>query len=351
MTEKRAAPDRVHVLIAEDEADVRVLLQRELRDRGFEVTAVSDGEQAQQILARETFTLVITDIRMPGMDGVELTRLIKQQTPDTEVIIITGFASVESAAEAVRLGAADYLTKPLGDLDNIHSSVDRALEAHDQRQLARHRMLTLEALRDGLASLLDRLPLGIVLLDARGRILQVNHIGRILLDEQQGLSMREGEELVQGRTRDLSRLRELIGGAAGGLEEPGRRVGGVSTLSRREERADLSCWVTPVNIDGKQRIEEEPAAAVFIGDPERRVVTTEELLCRLYPLTPTEGRLAAILMQGKSVDQVANEMQISTNTARTHLKRVFSKTNTSRQGELISLLLSGPALLRLDQDL
>jgi DNA-binding CsgD family transcriptional regulator len=70
-------------------------------------------------------------------------------------------------------------------------------------------------------------------------------------------------------------------------------------------------------------------------------------LCELHGLTPAEARLAAALVRGFSLEEAAAELVISRNTARTHLKRVFAKTGTCRQGELISLLLSGPALVQL----
>jgi DNA-binding CsgD family transcriptional regulator len=108
----------------------------------------------------------------------------------------------------------------------------------------------------------------------------------------------------------------------------------------------LSLLVTPLSVDCEPLPPGEPSTAIFVSDPEQRVETAEEMLCRLYALTPTEARLAAILMQGKSLEDAGSELEVSTNTARTHLKRIFSKTGTTHQGDLISLLLSGPALFQ-----
>jgi DNA-binding CsgD family transcriptional regulator len=87
------------------------------------------------------------------------------------------------------------------------------------------------------------------------------------------------------------------------------------------------------------------SAALFVSDPERRPGTVDELLCRQYGLTPAEARIACLLTQGRSVSACAAELSISLNTARTHLKRVYSKTSTHGQSDLVSLLLSSPAPL------
>ncbi len=122
--------DRTHqarILIVDDEADVRHLLAREIGDRGHEVVAAVDGAQAVQEMGRGDFDVVLTDIRMPGMDGIDLTRWIKRTRPYTNVIVMTGYGSLESANTAVQVGAFDYLLKPFGEMDLVISSIDRAL--------------------------------------------------------------------------------------------------------------------------------------------------------------------------------------------------------------------------------
>ena len=95
------------ILVVDDEDDVRLLLEHEIRDLGHAVTIASDGKSAIAEMEQRLFDIVITDIRMPGMDGVQLTKWIKDNRPETDVIIITGYASVDTAAEALRLGRGD----------------------------------------------------------------------------------------------------------------------------------------------------------------------------------------------------------------------------------------------------
>jgi FixJ family two-component response regulator len=329
--------------VVEDDDEVRCLLQREIEEQGHPVTPVGDAELALTALRERSFSIVITDIRMPGMDGVELTQLIKQDWPDTEVIIITGFASIDSATKAVRFGASDYLTKPFGDLNRIHESIDRALEKIGERSATRLQISDLTTRYESLKIVVNQLPMGVIIIEARGEVLMTNQAAETILTQADGLTISDTRRLHGSRAEDTARLRKLLDLASGAAEQP--RHGGAITLPRPSGRADLSLLVIPLATDRAQ-ITKGPATAVFVSDPEQRVETPAALLCRLYGLTPTEARVAAILMQGKSVEDAGNELSMRTNTARTHIKHIFQKTTTKNQGDLISLLLSGPALLR-----
>ena len=92
--------------------------------------------------------------------------------------------------------------------------------------------------------------------------------------------------------------------------------------------------------------EHEPAAALFLSDPEDEAHIDDAMVRRLYGLTPAEARLAVLLAQGHHLDEVGDILKISIHTARTHLKRIFGKTNTSSQSDLIRLVLSAPPPIR-----
>lgn len=104
--------ERHSILIVDDEASIREFLEIMLKREGYAVEACASAEEALKTLSRANFSVVITDIAMPGMNGVELLHKVKQKNPDTAVIIITAHGSTESAVEAMKLGASDYLTKP-----------------------------------------------------------------------------------------------------------------------------------------------------------------------------------------------------------------------------------------------
>jgi diguanylate cyclase (GGDEF)-like protein len=116
------------ILVVDDEETIRSMLSQVLTEVGHEVTAVESGEEALEHFQREPFPLVITDIRMGGMDGIELLKEIRQLNVETQVLMITSYASMETAISALRAGAYDYLIKPFEDLDLITAAVDRAIE-------------------------------------------------------------------------------------------------------------------------------------------------------------------------------------------------------------------------------
>src|SRR5438445_1638505 len=108
----RLAHKGLRVLFADDERSLQEFMRSELPQLGHEVTVCPDGKAAVKTLEKNTFDAAILDLRMPGLTGIEVLEQLKQVSPDTEVIIMTGHASVETAIDAVRLGAFDYITKP-----------------------------------------------------------------------------------------------------------------------------------------------------------------------------------------------------------------------------------------------
>src|SRR5215475_11943275 len=121
-----AMPD-TRVLIVDDERSMRELLAIMLKQAGHEVTVAEGGEQAVEIIKSESFDLVITDLRMRKVDGIAVLRAAKEHSPSTVVLVVTAFASTETAIEAMKLGAYDYVTKPF-KLDEIKLTIANALE-------------------------------------------------------------------------------------------------------------------------------------------------------------------------------------------------------------------------------
>ncbi len=115
------------ILIAEDESVLRQSLAELLSDEGYVVHQASDGKEAFGLILKQPVDLVLTDIRMPQMDGIELLAKLQQTAPQTPVIIVTAYGTVESAVAAMRSGAHDYLLKPV-NFDDVLLKVERAIE-------------------------------------------------------------------------------------------------------------------------------------------------------------------------------------------------------------------------------
>src|SRR5262249_19249138 len=120
------------ILVADDEAGVRESLAEVLRDAGYAVETAVDGSAALAALDNYEFAVVITHLRMPGADGLAVLRKLREVAPQTVPLVITAHGSVESAVEALRAGAADYILKPV-IFDDVLAKVARVLE---HRQLA-----------------------------------------------------------------------------------------------------------------------------------------------------------------------------------------------------------------------
>lgn len=120
------------ILIVDDEVNIRSALVTILEKRGHRVLAVGTGEEAWSVLQDTPIDLILTDLKMPGLGGIELLRRVKDGHPDTEVVVMTAYGSVETAVEAMRLGAYDYVNKPI-EKDRFPVVVEKALE---RRRLA-----------------------------------------------------------------------------------------------------------------------------------------------------------------------------------------------------------------------
>ena len=119
---------KYRVLVADDDIGIRTVIAEVLGDDGFDVTTAANGDEAWQKFEKESYEIVLTDIRMPLLDGLQLLQRIRTKTPMTRVLILTSFASVASSVQALKDGAFDYLIKPFESLDAVSGAVRRAIE-------------------------------------------------------------------------------------------------------------------------------------------------------------------------------------------------------------------------------
>lgn len=120
------------ILIVDDDISILFLLAEVLSREKHVITKAQDGSEAIQILSQNTFDLVISDLHMKQVNGIEVLRSVKEQNPDLEVLILTGYGTVNSAVKAMKLGAFDYLTKPL-NIEELRLKVRQALKHHEMK--------------------------------------------------------------------------------------------------------------------------------------------------------------------------------------------------------------------------
>jgi two-component system response regulator PilR (NtrC family) len=121
------------ILVVDDEQGMRDFLSIMLKKEGYDVVAAENGEHALKAVHAEIYDLVITDVKMPKVDGIEVLRTVKEVSPETVVIVITAFATTDTAVQAMKLGAYDYITKPF-KVEEIKLIIQKALEKHHLRK-------------------------------------------------------------------------------------------------------------------------------------------------------------------------------------------------------------------------
>ncbi|MFH1811459.1 MAG: sigma-54 dependent transcriptional regulator [Pseudomonadota bacterium] len=131
-------------LVVDDEEGIRSFIQEVLEGEGLAVTTAVDGQQARELLDRQAFHLLITDLKMPRLDGMSLLRQARALAPEMEVLVLTAHGTVDSAVEAMKLGAHDYLAKPLSGPGELRLVVQRALEHRRLRDLQQRTQRSVE---------------------------------------------------------------------------------------------------------------------------------------------------------------------------------------------------------------
>lgn len=231
------------------------------------------------------------------------------------------------------------------DFDADETAVVRLLLPHVQQAVDLHSAVDqLESERQLYAATIDRLMVGTVILDENGRKLRCNSAAQRLFDEGDGLVCRQ-EKLCAYLNHENRALQQAVQTVLRqrqrGLDELE-----VLTLSRPSGEMPLNLLLRPIPLNyqagkGTRR----PAVALFIRDPADSPQASRHLLRSLFQLTPTETEVAMLVMDGQTLDETAEALNVSRNTVRAHLRGVFAKTGATRQAQLVKTLLNSVASL------
>jgi DNA-binding response OmpR family regulator/DNA-binding CsgD family transcriptional regulator len=339
---------RFKLLCVEDEADLRADMCEELVTAGFDVDQAGTGQEALDLLTTQHYDLVLCDITMPGMSGIDLLRAVRQQSrlADLPFIFLTALAGRQDIIAGKQAGVDDYLTKPI-DFDLMLITISARLD-----QIARIKGVTpqredesrgLRAALLGADEALNRIAVGVFLIDIDRKVLFRNRRAEELLKEADGISLsREG--LLRGeKPAQTQALKEIVETAVERMMEGSGRGSIAVALPRDSGKRPLIAVACPLGRGPAAA--GEPAVGLFVTDPEWRPSDAAEAVAQLYGLSPAETRLALALVQGMRIDEIADEFGLSRNTVSYTLKNLFRKTETDRQADLISLFLSNPVAL------
>ncbi|MEZ0170919.1 response regulator [Microvirga sp. TS319] len=335
------------ILCVEDEDDLRTDLAEELETAHYRVLQASNGNEALRLLETERPDLVLCDITMPGIGGYEVLKAIREQGDKADVpfIFLTALAERNDVLVGKQAGADDYLVKPidyeillatiaarLSQVARVQSSaVSRAEEAW-QEVLRSSRGQAVEALYKATFAF-DRFLVGVVIVDEKGEVRLMNKEAERIIGENDGIGVSSG--ILRGAAaKQNAKLYQAIEKA---FEE--ESLDEIVSFPRSSGGRPYLVLVPGQRFSANERPE---AVVLLVIDTEQRTKVSGDTLVRLYNLTPSETRVALLLIDGKRLDQIAEELEVAQTTVVFHLKNLFRRTETNRQADLVRVLLSVP---------
>lgn len=219
------------------------------------------------------------------------------------------------------------------------SAIKRELRT-DSDRLRRKELLNVKFERDALAAVLDYFPIGIVILDGYLKPLQMNRVAREILGEG---PQRPGRKKVSTDGPSMPQLMGIIGDLMGQHSEKPLRFHQIQGKTRTVKQSYEMLLVS---------LEDQPQqrtpTVIFLCDPKQKQIADPRILMETYALTRSEAIVAAMLVDGNSLEDIAEKLGVEMSTARSHLKRVFAKTDTHRQSDLVRMLMQGLSRLSIE---
>ena len=214
---------------------------------------------------------------------------------------------------------------------------------HLQRAFQLHLALTrVQSERMQMTEALSRVAQSVIVLDRSAKVVFLNSAAEKTIAEKDGLELDRHMCLFASSSSENKAFRAALDAIFVESLEKLADPGGVLQISRPSGGRPLQILIFPFTEPDFNSYSSEPLAMIFLYDPESRLAPVEDVLSQTYGLTPAESHVAALLAGGISLKEAGDELGVSLNTVKTHLKRIFTKTDTNRQSELITLLNNGP---------
>jgi PAS domain S-box-containing protein len=221
------------IMIIDDEDSIRKVLKISLSHKGYEVITAEDGAQGIELFQRERPAIVLTDIKMPGMDGIEVLRRIKEINPETEVIVITGHGDMDMAIQSLQLDASDFITKPIVD-QALSVALTRARERLDiRRQLKEYTDNLQDKVKEATEELRERY-------EFEGNLIRHSIDGIVATDKDENIvTFNQGAERIFGHSKnEVAGKMDISSLYPPGMAQEIRQ----SLYSKEREREGMSGW-------------------------------------------------------------------------------------------------------------
>lgn len=326
------------ILFVDDDLRLLSALRRTFKrlNPAWDCVFLTSAEEALNSLEDQTADVVVTDMTMGGMNGLELARRIHALYPKIPTIILTGTADLNDAVEAINEAKVfQFYTKPCASERLAEGIVEALKTSPATSDRAGNSPATLGQ------TAFELVPLGIIVVDVDANVEFLNDRAAKLISQKDGLLMNSAGVLRAARSDLTSELHQSIANVI--LADPLSTADVALALPRTSGKRDLNLFIA-----SSRRSDEPNSAAhatIFVTDPELPVEPSEKALREMFDLTYAEARLVRALMQESELKDAAEASNITLQTARSYLKRIFEKTGTSRQAQLVKLILTSPAIL------
>jgi DNA-binding NarL/FixJ family response regulator len=322
------------IFFVDDEPSVIAGLRRNLRSwrNQWDMEFFGSSPEALEAIRDNPCTVLVSDLSMPDMTGLQLAHAAKAIAPGIQIIILTGTADLKTAIQAINESDIfRFYTKPCPSED-LAAGIKAAIRDMPEQKSSAN----LQGRGIGEAAL-AKLPLGVVVVDKAGHVDFMNPRAAEIVTGDDGLFVSSEGTLRARKATESNAIHDLV---ARVLETGDAGDSGAIAIERPSMLRPLSVLVSPL------AEETGPARAVlFLTDPEAQPSISASIIGELFGLTDSESRLARALAEGRRLDEAAETIGVTVSSARTYLKQVFSKTETSRQAELVQLILTSPAIL------
>lgn len=202
------------------------------------------------------------------------------------------------------------------------------------------RLDSIESERNLLAAAIERMQVGTLIFDDRGVLIRTNFAASAILEQKDGVELVRGMLQAPHHREENRELQRLVSAALNGVSKTRPYVLEAMSVTRPSGRQKLGVMVRAIPISEWSEGQRRPAVAVFIRDPEQRAVGSRDIARRLFNLTAAESSLALLLANGLCLEEAAQELAICKNTARAHLRSIFSKLEVTSQSALVRVLLN-----------